>query len=142
MDDSLRRKLAGAGAALFAIGMLTGFWTALAMGDVVKVAIPRLSIATHLNALLGGLWLIALALTLDLLHYGPVGRRRLALLAAFPAWANWLITLVASLLGVRGLRYTGELRNDAIAALLQALVVAPTIAAVFVWVWGFRARKA
>lgn len=101
--DSLRRCLAQAGAWLFAIGMVTGLWAAVVLTEQVKVPIPRLALAAHLNAILGGLWLIVVASTLDLLRYGDRGRRRLAWLVMIPAWGNWLVTLVASALGVPGL---------------------------------------
>jgi hypothetical protein len=44
-----------AGALLFFIGMLTGLWAGVALTGKVKVGIPHLALAAHLNALLGGL---------------------------------------------------------------------------------------
>jgi hydroxylaminobenzene mutase len=140
-DSSLRRHLAAAGAALFAAGMFTGLWTAAALTGKVVVRIPHMALVAHLNALLGGLWLIALAATLDLLCYGPTGKRRLAWLSAVPAWSNWAVSLGASFVGVKGLEYTGDHRNDVVAALLQGLVVVPTLVAVVVWVLGFRSPR-
>lgn len=59
-------------------------------------------------------------MTLDTLRYGETGRRRLAWVVTVPAWGNWLITLIASVLGVTGLEYTrGDMANNAVAALLQ-----------------------
>src|SRR5918912_1869823 len=122
-SEQIRRRLAFNGALLFAIGMVTGFWLAAAVtkkfgiGDPVLT--PQLARAAHLNALLGGLWLIAAAYSLQFLHYGARGLSRLAFVFALPAWANWLVTLVASFLGVNGLAYTGRLSNDVIAFLLQ-----------------------
>jgi hydroxylaminobenzene mutase len=138
MTDALQKRLAGAGATLFAIGMVTGLWSAAALTGKVTVGIPHLALAAHLNALLGGLWLIALAWTLPMLRYGDRGRRRLAAIIAVPAWGNWFVTLIASFLGVRGLDYTGDHRNDAIAAALQGIVVAPALVGVVAWALGFR----
>jgi hypothetical protein len=143
--DQIRRRLAFAGALLFSIGMVTGFWLAaavtkkLGIGDAVLT--PQLARAAHLNALFGGLWLIAAAWSFQFLHYGPRGLKRLALIIALPAWANWLVTLVASILGVNGLEYKGPLANDVIAFLLQTLVVLPTLVACAFWVWGFRGKN-
>jgi hypothetical protein len=67
--------------------------------------------------------------------------RRLAFVVAIPAWSNWLVTLIASFLGVRGLEYTGDMKNNAIALALQVFVVLPTLVACSFWVWGFRARR-
>jgi hydroxylaminobenzene mutase len=88
---------------LFFIGMITGLWSAAAVTGQVAVDIPRLALAAHLNALIGGLWCIAVAWTFDYLCYGETWMRRLAILTAGPAWANWFLTVIASVLGVRGL---------------------------------------
>jgi hydroxylaminobenzene mutase len=137
----LKRRLQQMGAILFALGMFTGLWTAAALTGKVKVGIPHMALAAHLNALFGGLWLIALAATLKSLSFGDRGRRRLAILTLIPAFGNWLVTLVASFLGVNGLEFTSDTTNNVIAAALLAVVVAPTLLAVSVWVFGFRVIK-
>jgi len=136
----MQKQLAGVGALLFFIGMLTGLWAAAALTGAVRVGMPHMALAAHLNGLLGGLWLIAVAWTMGFLSYSEKGRRRLAIGVSLPAWANWLVTLLASILGVNGLTYTGNHANDLVAALLQVLVVIPTLIACGFWVWGFRGR--
>jgi hydroxylaminobenzene mutase len=141
LDGSLQRRLALSGAWLFAIGMVTGVWAAIVITERVTVELPRLALAAHLNALLGGLWLIAVAATLDMLRYGEPGRRRLAWVVIVPAWGNWLITLIASVLGVTGLEYTrGDLTNNAVAALLHSVVVLPSLVGAGAWAWGLGRR--
>lgn len=130
-----------AGALLFFIGMLTGLWAGVAMTGKVKVDMPHLALVAHLNGLLGGLWLIAVAWTFEFLHYGEKGLRRLGLAVAIPAWSNWFVTLVASFFGVNGLEYTGVLKNNIIAFMLQVFVVLPTLVACGFWVWGFRGQR-
>src|SRR5262249_46738710 len=127
--DTLRARLVRMGAWLFAVGMVTGLWAAVVLTEKVKVPIPRLALAAHLNAILGAFWLIAVASTLDLLRYSDTGRRRLSQLVALAAWANWLITLIASLFGVRGLEYTSDRANNVIALLLEIFVVSPSLIA-------------
>lgn len=134
----IQKRLAGAGAMLFAVGIVTGLWSAAALTNKVHVGIPHMALAAHLNAMLGGLWLVAVAWTLPFLHYEARGLRRLSLAVAVPAWANWMITLVASFLGVNGLEYTADRANNIIAFFLQALVVLPTLFAAGFWVWGFK----
>jgi hydroxylaminobenzene mutase len=141
-ENPLRKQLAAAGALLFFIGMLTGIWSAAALTGKVAVGMPRMALAAHLNGLLGGLWLLAVAWSFEFLHYGARGLRRLALGVGVPAYANWLVTLVASFIGVSGLEYTGQRSNDIIAFLLQVLVVLPTLIASAFWAWGFRAKRA
>lgn len=140
--NSIRKQLAAAGALLFFIGMLTGLWSAFAITNKFGIGDPRLTpqlaLAAHLNALLGGLWMIAVAWSMEYLHYGERGLRRLAISIGFPSWANWLITLIASFLGVNGLDYTGHRANDIIAFLLQTMVVLPTLIASGFWAWGFK----
>lgn len=140
-DTPDRKHLAFAGALLFFVGMLTGLWSAAALSGTVVVAIPRVALIAHLNALLGGLWLLAVAWSFEFLHYSEKGLRRLAIGVAIPAWSNWFVTLIASFLGVTGLTYTGARANDLIAFLLQALVVVPTLIACAFWVWGFRRKQ-
>ena len=135
--EHLQRRLARLGAWLFAVGLVTGLWSAVVLTEKIVVPYPRLALAAHLNGLLGGLWLSAVALTLDQRRYGLIGRRRLAALAALGAWANWLITLIASAVGVRGLEYTDDARNNAIAVLLHLFVVLPSLLAACAWAWGF-----
>src|ERR1700730_12248036 len=136
-----QQRLAMAGALLFFVGMLTGLWSAVALTGKVKVGIPHLALAAHLNRLLGGLWLIAVAWTFQFLRYGETGLRRLAFSVAVPAWANLVVTLCASFFGVNGLEYTGQRGNDVIAVLLQTLVVLPTLVASGFWVYGFGGKR-
>lgn len=138
---SIRERLAFTGALLFFVGTLTGLWAAATLTGTVVVGMPRLALIAHLNALLGGLWLLAVAWSFEFLCYSDQGLRRLAIGVAIPAWSNWLLTLIASFLGVNGLTYTGNRANDVIAFLLQALVVLPTLVACAFWVWGFRERR-
>ena len=136
--DPLQRWVAARGAALFAIGMVTGLWSGLALAGVVVVPIPHMALAAHLNCILGCFWLLGFAFTLPMLSYGEQGKKRLARAMIVPTYANWGITLLASFWGVRGLVFTGELRNDVIAALLLLFVVGPALATSIAWAWGFR----
>ena len=138
----LQRRLAKSAAALFAIGMLTGFWSGAALAEVVKVPIPRLALAAHLNCIMGCFWLLGVAFTLPMLGYSDKGKDRLAKLTLVPAYANWAITLLASFLGVRGINFTGQHANDFIAVLLFAFVVGPAVAQSFTWVYGFIKKPA
>src|ERR1043165_3916506 len=139
-EDKIRKRLSFAGALLFLIGMATGIWSAAAITQKFGVGEPKLALAAHLNALLGGLWLLVAAWSFQFLHYSARGLRRLSVALAAPAWANWLITLIASFLGVNGLDYTGHRANDVIPFLLQTLVVLPTLIVCGSWAWGFREK--
>jgi (hydroxyamino)benzene mutase len=137
--DPIVRRAAFLGVLLFLIGLVTGYWSALA-ATKVHVPIPHLALAAHLNGLLGGLWLVAVALTLPMLSYGERGKKRLVAVVAVVTYANWLITLGASFVGVRGIEITGDHANDFVAFLLQLFVVLPALGACGAWAWGFRRR--
>ena len=140
--EKLRHDLCARAATLFGLGMVTGLWAGVALTEKVKVAIPHLALAAHLNGIFGGLWLFALAFTLPFLSYKEAGLRRLVTISLVPTFGNWAVTLLASFLGARGLEFTGNGANDLIAALLLLLVVAPTLLVCGAWVWGFRKRPA
>jgi len=141
MREELRWALVRAGAWLFAFGLLTGLWAGLVLTGKVRVAFPRLALGAHLTGMLGGLWLIALAWSLDFVRYGPQGQRRLAWLIGTSVWVNWAVTLLASALGVRGLEYTRDPLNNGIAALLDVFVVVPALTGAFAWAWGLGRRR-
>ena len=139
-ENELRRALLARGAWLIAVSMVTGLWTAAALTQKFGVGDGKLALAAHLNALIGGLWLIAVAWSLDYLSYGDMGRRRIAWLLTLSVWANWLVTLIASFLKVNGLDYNSDPKNNAIAFLLQTLVVLPALVGAIAWALGFRKK--
>jgi hypothetical protein len=139
-ETIIRKRLAASGAILFAVGMVTGLWFAAVLTHKVSFGDANLARAAHLNGLLGGLWLVAVAWTFDFLSYDAKGLRRLAIAVGLAAWANWLVTLIASFFGVTGLEYTGNRANDVVAFLLQTLVVIPTLIGAGLWAWGFRGK--
>ncbi len=132
-----QKTLALYGAILFAVGLAFGVWAGMGLSGMVSLRLPRLSLATHLNGLLGGLWLIAVASTFPHLKYGKIQLTRLSFLVGIPAFANVFITFAASLLGRNGLIYTGEGRNDAVAFALQFFVVLPSLVGTLYWIRGF-----
>jgi hypothetical protein len=140
--NDLRRRLFGLGALLMVLGLFTGLWTAAALTGKVTVEIPHLALAAHLNGLIGGLWLIAVASTMPSVELTLVGLKRMTLAIALSCYAAWLVTLVASFFGARGLEYTHDLANNIVAALLQVLVVLPALAGNIGWVWGLLRRRA
>ncbi|HVQ25628.1 MAG TPA: hypothetical protein VMV01_10635, partial [Planctomycetota bacterium] len=92
--QQIRAKLARHGAMLFFIGIVTGLWSAAVLTGKVQVAKPRLALAAHLNGVIGGLWLIGVAWTMEFLRYDEKKLNQLALLMMVPAWANWAVTLI------------------------------------------------
>jgi len=129
------------GAILFTIGLFTGLWTALALADFIRIPLPHLALAAHLNGLIGGLWLIAVGLSIPFLSYKEKQLNVLCWSSCIPAFGNWFITLIASLWGVRGLLYNENPKNNIIAFLLQFFVVLPSLFAGIYWIKGFSTPK-
>ncbi len=130
------RLLALAGAWLILLSFLTGIYVAQAMTGKIP-ADPRAALASHLNALLGGLVMLGVASTLRLLRYGPVGQRRLAWAFIVSNFANWIVTAVKAWWHVAGVDMTADPRNNVIFAVLGATVVLPSLVGAAAWVYGF-----
>jgi hypothetical protein len=136
---ALQRRTAAAGAGLLVLAFGTGVLLASAMTKSVDADVHEI-VAAHLNAVLGCLWLAALAFTLPLLRYGNVGKRRLVLATALPAYANWLVTVVKAFLHVAGVGLTGDHANDAVFGVLSVCVVIPSFGAAIAWTYGLLGR--
>lgn len=133
----LQHRMAVAAAWLIFLGLATGGYAGLAMTGKLP-ADGHAALAAHLNALMGGFWILGVAWTLPMLKYGEVGLTRLAWAVIAPNYANWLITSVKAALKVPGLDFTGEAANDAVFVALNVAVVLPALAAAFFWARGFR----
>ena len=53
-SDGVQKRLTWAGAWLFAIGLATGLRAGLVLREHIRVTIPRLALAAHLNGIVGG----------------------------------------------------------------------------------------
>ena len=135
MTDRLQRKTAAAGAVLLVIAFLTGILLAQAQSKKIDADVHEV-VATHLNALLGCLWLVALAATLPWLRFEAKGKQRIVVVTIVAAYANWLITTVKSFLHVPGVDLDGRKSNDAVFVALTVLVVIPSFVAAIAWVYG------
>lgn len=132
---TLQRKTAAAGAALLVLAFGTGILLGLAMTNKVSADVHEI-VAAHLNAVLGCLWLIALAYTLPMLRFGQVGMKRLVSTTVVAAYMNWLITTVKAFLHVTGVDVTGDHTNDVVFAMLGVFVVVPSLVAAIGWTYG------
>ena len=132
-DES--RTLTRNAAILLCAGMATGALVSFSMTGKIP-ADPHMMLASHLNAILGCLWMVAVAWSLPLTRLGEVGRRRLALAVTVANTSNWLITLIKAFLKVSGVDFIGEAANDAVFVALTLFVVLPSFAAAGAWAWS------
>jgi hydroxylaminobenzene mutase len=135
------RLLALSAAWLVLLGLLTGIYVAAAMTGKVP-ADPHVALAAHLAALLGAFLLLGVAATLPLLHYGPVGQRRLAWAFIVGNFANWLVTGVKAWIHVSGVDLTSDPANNAVFVALTLTVVAPSLGGAVAWIYGLRRAPA
>lgn len=84
------RRLLQAGIGLFLIGLLTGL-AVPAMGN------PRMGLASHVEALMNGTFLVALGLIWPRLVLSGTQLTIAFWLAAFGTFANWLSTFLAAI---------------------------------------------
>lgn len=137
----LQRRLYGISALLFSVGLLTGIFSAAVLTGKIPSSIPRMALAAHLNALLGGLWIAAVATSLPHVAMGFARLRQVSYVIVVSNWANWLLTLVGAVVGAKGLEYTGERTNDGLALALQIAVVLPALVGGMAWTYGLLRRK-
>lgn len=138
MPTETDRRLLQLGVLLFLLGLLTG--AAMPMFEN-----PRMGLSSHLEAILNGLFLIALGLIWTRLNLGTLGKALTFWLAVYAGFANWTATLLAaywgagaSMMPLAGGGLTGSSAQElAISALLLSLSAAIVLACALV-LWGLR----
>ncbi len=78
------------GILLFLIGLLTGF-------VIPKLGNPRMGLASHLEGLMNGLFLVVLGLVWQRLALSETWLIIVFWLAIYGSFANWLATLLAAI---------------------------------------------
>jgi (hydroxyamino)benzene mutase len=134
----LGHRLLQLGMLLFLIGLLTGF-------SVPHLANPRMALASHLEGVMNGLFLIALGLVWPRFVLSARMLTVLFWLAVYGTFANWMATLLAAAWGAGGalmpLAASGfdgtSMQEAVIAALLLSLSVA-IVATSGLALWGLR----
>ena len=122
------------------IGLATGGFVSAAMTGKVN-ADPGAALASHLNALLGCFWMVAVAYSMPMLRYGEAGMKRLVWVVTIPNFANWFVTAIKAFLKVPGVDFIGEGKNDFIFGLLSVFVVVPSMTAAGAWIYGFFGKR-
>lgn len=138
MPTETDRRLLQLGVLLFLLGLLTG----MAMPVFEN---PRMGLSSHLEAILNGLFLIALGLIWGRLTLGPLGKALTFWLAVYAGFANWIATLLAAYWGAGasmmplagGGQVGSSVQETVISLLLLSLSAAVVLACVLV-LWGLR----
>ncbi len=134
-------RLLQLGALLFLLGLLVGF-------IVPSLTNPRMGLASHLEGVLNGMFLVMLGLLWPRLLLGARAATSLFWLAVYGSFANWATTLLAAFWGAgtrmpiaAGAHHGTTGQELAIEVLLATLSVAIVAASVLV-LWGLRRRPA
>jgi len=126
MESRLRSKMIHHGALVILLGLLAGFPFALVItGDLAGS--ERAWKMAHLEGVLNGLLLIAVAAAGGNLRLAP--RRQAWMAGAFivTAWGNLVASVIAAIFEVRGLEPRGPTANLVVYAIFMVAVIAVII---------------
>ena len=133
-------RLLQLGTGLFLLGLLVGL-------AVPRLANPRMALASHLEGVMNGMFLLVLGLVWPRLALGERAARATFGLAVYAGFANWGTTLLAAAWGA-GARMplaAGKHRGSAAQeVVIDALLVSLSVAIVAVCVlvlWGLRLNR-
>ena len=147
MSSRLQSLLVAHGALVFLLGMIAGFPFAFVLvGKVVLWPIPgsldwtmpgdvRAWRMAHLEGILNGLTLIAVAAIAPRLRLGDRAQRWLAWSLIVTAWGNMIASLIGPLFGGRGLEFTQGTANNVMYVLFVIAILAILLAMTLV-AWG------
>lgn len=135
------RRLALLGAVLVMLGLLTG-WLVPAMAN------PRMGLSAHLEGLMNGMLMLALAGCWKLVRLSPGQERWCFALLAFGTLANWLATLLAAWWGaaaasmpITGSGYRAEPWQDMVVLVLLVTLALAMMAAFALIIKGLLAPR-
>jgi hydroxylaminobenzene mutase len=139
-QGEIGRRLLQLGVVLFLLGLLTGL-------AVPAMENPRMGLASHLEAVMNGIFVLVVGAIWHRLRLGMRAQRIAFWLLAYGTFANWITTLLAAVWGAgepmmplaaRG--HTGTSAQEALIAFgLISLSVAMIIVAPLL-LWGLRSR--
>lgn len=131
------RRLMWYGALLFLLGLLVG-------AAVPAFRNPRMGLASHLEGVMNGMFLILLGLIWRHLRLGPSLMKATFWLALYGTFANWLATMLAAAWGtgsatpIAAAGFAGTpVQEGVVNFLLYSLSVAMLVVVLLV-VWGLR----
>jgi len=133
--NDISKRLALASAFLMMLGLFTGVYISMAMTNIIDANV-RMVVASHLNALLGGFWMLGVGWSLQ---WWGLDLKKASLMAwclIVANYANWFITAVKALFDVHGVDFIGSNPNDIIVVLLGIFVVVPSFTGCGLWCWG------
>jgi len=92
MSDSVAKRYVAAGAVLFLLGLLTGF-------VIPAFTNPRMGLASHLEGVMNGTFLVALGAAWGWVNLSPRLERLAFWLVLYGSFANWFFVSLAAIFG-------------------------------------------
>jgi hypothetical protein len=144
MRSRLQSLLVAHGALVFLVGMLAGFPFALLVQHGLEVSAPGTAAGppvpgdvrgwrmAHLEGVLNGVLLIAVAAVLPRLSLSTRAQTVLAWLLIVTAWGNMIASVIGPIFGGRGLALGGSIANSLMFVLFTVAVVTVIVAMVLV----------
>ncbi|MFC5698877.1 hydrogenase [Pseudomonas sp. GCM10022186] len=137
--NEARRRLLCNGMFLFLLGLVTGLAEA-------QFTNPRMGLAAHLEGIMNGMLLLAIGAAWTEVCLGSSARSLAYWTLLYGAYANWLFTTLAAVMGtaalspVTGAGYEAEPWQESLVTLGFASVGISMIVAALLLLWGFRPR--
>jgi hydroxylaminobenzene mutase len=140
LQSNIGRRLLQLGVVLFLLGLLTGL-------AVPATANPRMALASHVEAVMNGIFLLVIGAIWPRLHLGIRAQRIALWLLAYGTFANWATTLLAAIWGagepMMPLAAAGHTGTSAQEALIAFGLISLSVAMIVVCpmlLWGLRTR--
>jgi hypothetical protein len=150
MNDRLHSLMVAHGALVFIVGLLAGFpFAFLLLGKITLWPIPgSIDVSmpgdvrgwrmAHLEGILNGLTLFAIAAVATRLQLTLRAQRRIAWSLILTAWGNIVAAIVGPIFGGRGLAFGDGAANSVMYLLFVAAIVAVLVAMVQVLIAALR----
>ena len=147
MTNRLKSLMIAHGALVFLVGMLAGFpfaWVTVAAIDPSQAAGVAGDIRgwrmAHMEGVLNGVLLIAVAACLPRLKLGLPAQKTIAYGLIVTAWGNMIASVISPLTGGRGLAFTGLDWNSLTFTLFVIAIVTVVISMALVFLGAWRGR--
>ena len=135
-----QHQLAKSASILIALGLGTGLYMSLVAMKVIEAEFPTV-LSSHLNALLGAFWLLAVGWSLPFCRLSLPQLTRMVQMIIVANYANWLITLIKAHLHVAGIQMTSNWTNNLVLIALTICVVIPALWGCYLWILGLHHSK-
>ena len=138
--EHMQHRLAKSAGVLILLGILTGFLIAASATGQLSSNVDMM-VAAHLNALLGGFWLLGVGWSLPFCTLSSMQQQWMVRLLICCNYANWFWTAVKSFFHVHAISFDSSIPNNVIFVALSIFVVIPALLGAVLWVWGLMRWK-